>query len=199
MLSKILFIIVFLFASESQAATRAQKRLYRYLKSPYSTWHIGLSSWQETIEIVSDSQDAALETSFTGLTLGYLKQKPFKKLKWIRSYGATFDFGIAKAQAGFPALDRLKEQPWVRASLVYGYVYRTSFRTNLAFYMPISYKHLLWDIEDTLTVNDNGFSVGLSGRYDYKLNAKNTISFALEHQFMWNASIWTLNFGREFR
>ena len=199
MLSRIVFISVFLFALEGHSATRAQKRLYRYLKSPYSTWSLGLTNWQETIDIQSDAQAATLETSFTGLSFGCLRQKPFKKLKWIRSYGATFDLGVAKAQAGFPAVDRLKEQPWLRANLQYGYVYRTSFRTNIAFYVPVSYKHLLWDIEDNLTVNDDAFSIGLSGRYDYKYSSKLTITFGLEHQFMWNASIWSINLAREFR
>lgn len=199
MLSKILFVFVFLFANNGHSATKAQKRLYRYLKSPYSTWHLGLSSWQELIEVESASQPATLETSFTGLNLGYLRQRPHKKLKWVRSYGASLDFGIAKAQAGAPAVDRLKEQPWLRASLLYGYIYRTGFRTSLGFFVPVSYKHLLWDIEDSLVLKDNGFSVGLSGSYLYKFNSKTSLSFMLEHQFMWNASIWTINIGREFR
>lgn len=199
MFSKILFIMIILFSFESFSATRAQKRMYRYLKSPFSVLQLGLSGWQETIEIVSDSENASLETSFTGLSFGYLRYQPLKRLKWMRSFGATLDFGTAKAQAVEPAVDRLKEQPWLRASLIYGYQHRTGFRTSLGLFLPVSYKLLLWDIEDTLTVNDEAFSVGLSGKYTYKLNIRTTISFALEHQFMWDASIWTVKFGREFR
>lgn len=196
----VLFFIIFVFSTEGVAAGKKLSQVRRFLSTEYKAWDYGLTTWQESFNVESFGNKDLMTTRFEGLVLAYTWNKPFKKkLRWLRMYGLEGDLGYLKGSALKGAGDQVKNQMFLMASGFYGYRYRTTMRSEVNFFMPLTIKTVMWSVEDSLKIEDQMYSVGLGGSFTFRMGLRSSISLQLSHQFMWDASVWSFRYTRDLR
>lgn len=200
------FLFIFLINSTALAqAPKAKTKtssLKSYLSKSFLQTNVGLTYWQETIDISNTTSSGQLAAFFEGLDFQATYLKPRQSLRSLYTYTGLLALGGAKGTASGGLSDEFAQQKWLKVGFAPGILYRTGMRTELGIRIPLEYRLTFWEVTAGSNVKidrSNSFSYGISGVFAARYSLRAAIAATLTYHHVWQTSVWSVSWQYDFR
>ncbi|MCC6138523.1 MAG: hypothetical protein IT287_07805 [Bdellovibrionaceae bacterium] len=79
-------------------------------------------------------------------------------------------------------------------------MYRTTAKSELGYFIPITYRMIQWKVSDPFDPDrDSSFSAGVTAAYVNRFNLRSSLMVTLTHQQLWSATIWGVGYQIDLR
>ncbi len=196
-------------SAEPEVKTKVSKKSARkmatrsLLKKKYYDITAQYIMWQEKIDASGTGISGTGRFQFSGYQLGANLNQPFTNIRWVRQYSAHYVFGTVKGNGESGSFaDEFKNQSWMAGTLAATLIYRTSAASELGLSLPVSLRAINWALADNATIElekEMSFSVGLGFQYIQRFNTRSSLVASLTHQFIWDATQWSIGYQYSLR
>lgn len=159
--------------------------------------------WQEIIDASGTGISGSGRFQFVGYQFGANHNKPLWGVRWLRQYSSQLALGTVKGTGdSLTFTDEFKNQSWLAASASAGLIYRTSAASEIGFYLPLSVRYINWTYADNAAIEldkKTSFSAGLGFQFIQRFSRKSSLFATVAHQYVWEATQWSLGYQYSFR
>jgi hypothetical protein len=159
--------------------------------------------WQENIDASGTGISGSGRFQFVGYQFGANLNKPIWGIRWLRQYSSQLTLGTVKGTGeSLTFTDEFKNQTWLAASASAGLIYRTSAASEIGVYLPLSVRYINWTYADGAVIEldkQTSFSAGLGFQYIQRFSRKSSLIVTVAHQYVWEATQWSLGYQYSFR
>lgn len=196
--------------AEPELKTKVSKKSARksatrnLLQKKYYDFTAQYIVWQEKIDASGTGISGTGRFQFSGYQLGANLNRPFSKnIRWVSQYSAHFMFGTVKGNGESGSFaDEFNNQSWMGGTAAATLIYRTSAASELALTVPVSLRAINWALADNATIElekELSFSAGLGFQYVQRFNLRSSLIAGVTHQFIWDATQWSIGYQYSLR
>lgn len=189
--------------NSTSATSNKTQKTKSLLRKSYYDFSINYIVWQELIDASGTGISGQGRFSFTGTQFSLTHNRPFKNIRWVQTYSGQISLGTTKGKGdstGFA--DEFKNQMWYAVSGSAGLTYRTTAASELGAFIPVYARMISWQLASNAAIEldkKTSFSVGLGLNFTQRFNTHSALQVALVHQFLWEATQWSLGYQYSFR
>ncbi len=194
-----------LMAQSSQNKTKQTRRSKSKNMLTKSYYDVSLQYlvWQELVEATGAGIEGNARFQFAGYQFGLTHNKPISGIRWVRQYAAYLTVGTTKG-SGVSATftDEFKNQLWFAATGSMGYTYRTTAVSEISLFLPVSARMISWELASNAAIEldkETSFSAGLGFQFTKRFSPRSAMMVTVAHQFVWEATQWSLGYQYSLR
>lgn len=173
------------------------------LKQNYYDVSVQYIVWNELVEASGPGISGDGRFQFAGYQFGLTHNKPFNGIRWVRQYATYLTIGTTKG-AGISGTfaDEFKNQLWAALSVSAGLTYRTTAVSELSLFAPISARFISWELASNAAIEldkETSFSAGLGFQFTQRFSTRSAMMISVAHQFLWEATQWSIGYQYSLR
>ncbi len=185
---------------QSKSKSSKSKNL---LKKSYYDVSVQYLVWNELIEASGPGITGDGRFQFAGYQFGLTHNKPFSGIRWVRQYATHLTIGTAKGSGISGTFsDEFKNQLWAALSVSAGLTYRTTAVSELSLFAPISARFISWELASNAAIEldkETSFSAGLGFQFTHRFSTRSAMMVSVAHQFLWEATQWSIGYQYSLR
>lgn len=192
-------------AQTSQVKTKPSRssKSKNLLQKSYYDVSVQYMVWQELIDASGPSVAGDGRFQFSGYQFGLTHNKPINGIRWVRQYATHLTVGTAKGSGVSGTFtDEFKNQLWLALSATAGLTYRTTAVSELSVFAPISARFINWELASNAAIEldkETSFSAGLGMQFTQRFSPKSAMMISVAHQFLWEATQWSIGYQYSLR
>lgn len=160
-------------------------------------------TWQEMLDASGPSISGTGRFQFNGYQFGLSHNRPMGGIRWVRQYSSYLTIGTTKGIGETGTFtDEFKNQLWFALGASAGFIYRTTAVSEVGFFAPVSFRYINWQLAANAAIElekETSFSAGLGFLYTQRFSTKSALVISVAHQFLWDATQWTIGYQYSLR